>query len=112
MTWPIRTILCVVALLASLTSQIHAQDSAKGDDSAGIAFFEAKVRPVLVQHCYKCHSRAENKSEGGLLLDSRDGIRKGGDRGPSVVPGKPDESILLSAISHRDSDLQMPPKKD
>jgi hypothetical protein len=81
-------------------------------DAAGHAFFEAKIRPVLVQQCYKCHSASGKKSEGSLLLDSRDGIRKGGDRGPAVVPGKPKESLLLTALTHADSDLKMPPKKE
>jgi len=72
--------------------------------------FESKIRPLLTQRCYKCHSNSAGKSEGGLLLDSRDGIRKGGDRGPAVVPGKPDESLLFTAISHTDPDFRMPPK--
>jgi hypothetical protein len=78
----------------------------------GLRFFEAKIRPVLVQHCYKCHSTSGKKSEGSLLLDSREGIRKGGDRGPAVVPGDPDKSLLLTALRHTDSDLKMPPKKE
>lgn len=80
--------------------------------AVGEAFFETKIRPALVQHCYRCHSVSAKKSEGGLLLDSRAAIRKGGDRGPAVVPGKPNESWLLTAISHDDADLKMPPKKE
>lgn len=81
------------------------------DDAKAIAFFEAKIRPVLAEHCYKCHSAKTGKSEGNLLLDTRASIRSGGDRGPAVVPGKPDKSVLLAAISHTDPDLQMPPRK-
>jgi hypothetical protein len=77
-----------------------------------LAVFESKIRPVLAEHCYRCHSAATGKSEGGLQLDSRPTIRKGGDRGPSVVPGDPDASVLIAAIAHADSDLKMPPKKD
>ena len=55
---------------------------------AQVEFFEAKIRPVLVEHCYECHSVAAKKHKGGLFLDSRAGVRKGGDSGPAVVPGK------------------------
>ncbi len=73
-------------------------------------FFEAKVRPVLVAHCGKCHASTAEKLRGGLRLDSREGLRKGGDSGPAIIPGRPDESLLLRAIGYRDEDLQMPPK--
>ncbi|MEQ1861073.1 MAG: PSD1 and planctomycete cytochrome C domain-containing protein [Chthoniobacteraceae bacterium] len=76
-----------------------------------LSFFEAKIRPVLVKHCYECHSAEADKVKGGLLLDTRDGIRAGGDSGPAVVPGEPAKSLLLAAISHTDPDLEMPPKK-
>jgi hypothetical protein len=77
---------------------------------AGIDFFEQKIRPVLVAHCYQCHSAGAKKLKGGLLLDSRAGIRKGGDSGPAVVPGKPNESLLLKAVRYTDENLRMPPK--
>ena len=82
------------------------------DDTQAVAFFEARIRPVLVEHCYRCHSAKAGKSEGGLVLDSRAGVRAGGDSGPAVVPGDPAKSLLLTAISHTDADLKMPPKKD
>ena len=75
------------------------------------AFFEAKIRPVLVKHCYECHSVESGKSKGGLMLDTRQGIRGGGETGPAVVPGDAAKSLLLSAIKHSDPDLEMPPKK-
>jgi hypothetical protein len=71
------------------------------------AFFEKQVRPILVTHCYKCHAGAN--SRGGLRLDTRAGWQKGGDTGPAVVPGKPDESLLMQAVRYHDTDLQMPP---
>ena len=74
-------------------------------------FFESKIRPVLVANCYECHSvQAANlgKQKGGLLLDTKDGIRTGGDTGPAVVPGHVSESLLLKAL--RQEDLEMPPK--
>ncbi|HEX8913155.1 MAG TPA: PSD1 and planctomycete cytochrome C domain-containing protein [Humisphaera sp.] len=73
-------------------------------------FFEAKVRPVLAAKCYECHSVEKGKSKGSLVLDSREGWQKGGDTGPAVVPGDPDKSLLVKAISYADPDLQMPPK--
>lgn len=76
-----------------------------------IAFFESKIRPVLVKHCYECHSAESGKSKGGLLLDTKNGIRAGGDTGPAVVAGDPAKSLLLTAIQHADPDLEMPPKK-
>ncbi|MFO0843082.1 MAG: PSD1 and planctomycete cytochrome C domain-containing protein [Gemmataceae bacterium] len=82
-----------------------------GGDAKAIAFFESRIRPVLVENCYRCHSAKAGKSAGGLLLDTRKGIRAGGDRGPAVVPGDPMASLLLTAVSHTDADLKMPPKK-
>jgi hypothetical protein len=75
----------------------------------GIEYFEKKVRPVLIRHCYKCHSAAASEVKGGLRLDSRNGIRQGGDSGPAVVPGKIDESLLIDAVKHES--LEMPPNK-
>jgi mono/diheme cytochrome c family protein len=78
-------------------------------DAAGLDFFETKIRPVLVEHCYECH--AGKKSRGGLTLDSREGLLQGGDKGPAVVPGKADESLLIRSIRHTRPDLKMPEKK-
>ncbi|MDB6032540.1 MAG: Protein of unknown function (DUF1553)/Protein of unknown function (DUF1549)/Planctomycete [Verrucomicrobiales bacterium] len=79
-------------------------------DSAGVEFFEKKIRPVLVEHCYDCHSAEAKKVKGGLLLDTREGSLKGGDNGPALVPGNPDKSLLVKAVRYTDPDLQMPPK--
>ena len=68
----------------------------------GIAFFEKKIRPILVEHCYKCHSASSEKAKGGLLLDTREGIRKGGESGHAVVPGNLQGSLLISALKHDD----------
>ena len=76
-----------------------------------VNFFESKVRPVLVENCYKCHSEASDKVKGGLLLDSRDGWSKGGDSGPAIVPGQPDKSLLIRAVRYTDKDLAMPPNE-
>ncbi len=82
---------------------------AEGDDNVG--FFESRIRPVLIENCYECHSIEAGKSKAGLLLDSREGVRTGGDNGPAVVPGDVEVSLLYVAMSHADTDLEMPPKK-
>src|SRR5947208_3135635 len=74
-------------------------------------FFEKKIRPVLVERCYKCHSVQSAKLKGGLLLDSREGVLKGGENGPVLVPGDPDKSRLIEAERYKTYDLQMPPKE-
>jgi hypothetical protein len=75
-----------------------------------LAFFEKKIRPVLADHCYKCHSEKAEKVKGGLYLDTREGFRKGGETGPSIVPGSPEKSKLIAALRHKDPDTAMPPK--
>lgn len=76
----------------------------------GVAFFESKVRPLLIDKCYNCHS-PEHKVKGGLRLDTKEGTLAGGDSGPSVVPKDPDKSLLLRAVTYEDRDLKMPPKQ-
>ena len=71
-------------------------------------FFESKIRPVLATHCFECHG---HKDKGGLKLDSREAILQGGDSGPAIVPGKPQNSLLMTAVQHADPELEMPPKK-
>ena len=70
-----------------------------------IAFFESKIRPVLVESCYECHSAGAKKIKGGLVLDSRAGVRKGGDTGPAITPGDPDASLLIQAVRHLSEDM-------
>ena len=76
-------------------------------DGAGLHFFETKIRPVLVQHCYECHAADSKILRGGLQLDSRDATLKGGDSGPALVAGKPEASLLIQALKHES--LAMPP---
>ncbi|WP_435011582.1 DUF1553 domain-containing protein [Tundrisphaera lichenicola] len=83
---------------------------AAGPEDSGIADFERNVRPILVNRCYECHSAASKKSKGGLLLDTREGVREGGISGPAIVPGKPEESPMIRALAHTDPDLKMPPR--
>lgn len=84
--------------------------SAADDDVAKREFFETKIRPVLVQHCYACHSDQAAKAgklKGGLKLDSSEAARRGGETGPAVVPGDVKRSLLISALRHES--LEMPP---
>ena len=85
----------------------HSVGSAADDPTA---FFEKRVRPILVKHCYRCHGPDEAMA--GLRLDSRAGWQTGGKSGPAIVPGKPDASLLIRAISYRDKKLRMPPPDD
>ena len=76
-----------------------------------LAFFERNIRPVLVKECYTCHAATAQKIKGGLTLDTRDGLRKGGDTGAALVPGDPKKSLILKALRQVDDELKMPPKK-
>mgnify|MGYP003704391197 CR=1 FL=1 len=79
-------------------------------DEAGIEFFEKKIRPVLVERCHECHA-ATGKVKAGLRLDHAEGWLRGGDSGPAVIPGKPDESPLIKAIRYTKLEFEaMPPK--
>jgi cytochrome c553 len=74
-------------------------------------FFEAKVRPVLAENCYRCHSAQSEKVKAGLMLDTRDGLLNGGQSGAAIVPGDADRSLLIKAVRYTDPELHMPPKK-
>src|SRR5438034_4615411 len=72
-----------------------------------LEFFEKRIRPVLSEKCYACHSAKTPRPMGGLRLDTRDGVRKGGDSGPAVAPGDPARGTLVAAISYRSLNLKM-----
>lgn len=76
----------------------------------GAAFFEKNIRPILIERCYECHSAEKGKSKGGLTLDTRDSVLKGGDNGPALVAGYPEKSLLIESIRYKNQDMQMPPK--
>jgi mono/diheme cytochrome c family protein len=76
---------------------------------AQVEFFEKSVRPLLEEHCVECHSAAKGKTKGGLALDNAAAVRKGGDTGPALVPGAPEKSLLVKAVTYADPDLKMPP---
>ncbi len=86
-----------------VTHGIHAAEP-------GADYFEKRIRPLLIERCYECHSTEKGKSKGGLLLDSKAGWTKGGDSGPAIVPGDAEKSLLIQAVRWLDEDTQMPPK--
>ncbi len=81
--------------------------TARADD-VGLSHFEQKIRPVLVKECYGCHASGAKSIKGGLLLDTKEGLLKGGDSGPALVPGKPGESLLIDALKYEG--VSMPPR--
>ncbi len=96
---------CAIILLA--TSPELLADQPISDDQ--LKFFETKIRPVLAQQCYGCHSNDGQGVRGGLIADSREGLLSGGESGPAIVPGNLDDSLLWNAINFQD--FRMPPKK-
>lgn len=100
---PVRHyIILSAAFVVSLQGEVGSPEN--------LEFFEKRIRPVLAEHCYECHSVAANKIKGDLLLDSRSSMLRGGDSGAAIVPGKPEESLLLETVLYANPDLQMPPK--
>ena len=98
-----RQVLCCASVLVCWNqSSLFAESDAD--------FFENRIRPLLVAKCEGCHSNLSGKTSGGLALDTQAGWKQGGDSGTVIVPGKPEESLLIRAIRYTDTDLQMPPK--
>jgi hypothetical protein len=108
-----RFLLPLLAATAGFAASGDAQ-TANGSSipSDQLDFFEKKIRPVLADKCYKCHAEDAEKIKGGLTLDTREGIRRGGDNGPAVVPGELKESLLIEAIRYGNKEFAMPPKKE
>ncbi|WP_438481466.1 DUF1553 domain-containing protein [Oleiharenicola lentus] len=107
-----RPLILGASLLVTLT--IHAADNSAAAtplSASDLQFFENKIRPVLIDNCYKCHSVETPRPKARLVLDTRDGLLKGGVSGPAIVAGNPDESILIQAIRYTDADLRMPPEE-
>ena len=107
MSFPKRRRLVLTAVLGMLGRGVAPAAS----EAEGFEFFEKRIRPLLSEQCYECHSAQSKKVKGGLLLDSREGITQGGDSGPAFVPGDPDKSRLVVAARHTDKELRMPPKR-
>ena len=94
-----------VCLIGGLTGR-----AAEAFATEDLEFFEKRIRPLLAERCYECHSAGAKKLKGGLHLDSRAAVIKGGETRAAVVPGQPDKSLLVSAVRYGNQDLQMPPK--
>ncbi len=99
--WKLAGGVAIPALL-----RVWGADSASAADAA---FFESRVRPVLIEHCQTCHG-SEGKPKAGLRLDAREHLLTGGESGPAIVPGDPDSSLLIRAVRYTEEDLQMPPR--
>lgn len=100
---PIKSVILATFLLLAGASHAAPQDT-------GIQFFESKIRPLFVEKCYACHSSQAKKLKGSLYLDNREKAFKGGESGVAFIPGTPEKSKLIEAVSYRNEDLQMPPK--
>jgi cytochrome c553 len=98
-------VLLILLLVAGQGPLLQAQSAA--EDEEGIRFFEKEIRPLLVEHCYKCHG--PKKQESDLRVDTLQGMLDGGGTGPAVVPGEPQQSLMLHALDYQDEELQMPP---
>ena len=103
---PRSLIPCLVALFGLL----HPAAADEASTAEDVAFFESKVRPILVEHCDGCHSADAETVRGGLLLDTRAGWAEGGDSGPAIEPGDPEASPLIWAVRYDDPLLKMPPQ--
>ncbi|MEY2407544.1 MAG: hypothetical protein QOF48_214, partial [Verrucomicrobiota bacterium] len=101
----------LTGLVLSLVPHARAAVPTAKPDAAGLEFFEKNIRPLFVERCYNCHGAQAEKLKGGLLLDTREGLLKGGDSGPAILAGAPDKSLLIKAVRYLDPDLQMPPSK-
>ncbi|MFK8114638.1 MAG: c-type cytochrome domain-containing protein, partial [Rubripirellula sp.] len=104
--------LVLCSLLIAVACCASAADSVLGHEELSqeqTEFFEAKVRPLLIDACYECHSVETGDASGELLIDSAAGVLKGGLHGKLVVPGNPDKSLLMRVVGYRDRQLQMPP---
>ena len=102
-----KIVLLLVVLVFANLSRAFAEDLTPAQTD----FFENRIRPLLADKCYKCHSTLAEKIKGGLLLDSREAMLKGGDSGKVIVPGDPEASLLIKAVRYTDPDLQMPKDK-
>src|SRR5436190_1737703 len=104
--------LCLFVVSLSYRNAIHSAGvSASGSKDAGVEYFEKKIRPVLTERCYKCHSAQAEKLKGGFRLDTREDLLKGGESGPAIVPGALEKSRLVRVIRYYDEHVQSPPKE-
>ncbi len=96
---------CLITLLTARSEETSIEETAR------LEFFEKQVRPLLVNHCYNCHS-ADTKPSGGLRVDDLNGLLTGGDEGPAIIAGDPEKSLLLKLLKHSDAKKRMPQESD
>ena len=109
MAFQSRSVILVISALIAGTSTLVLAQAAAAKDAAAVEFFEKKIRPMLADNCFNCHSTNTN-SRGGLRVDDRNGLINGGEHGAAVVPGDPEKSLLIKAVRQSDK-LKMPPMK-
>ncbi|HKI21433.1 MAG TPA: DUF1549 domain-containing protein, partial [Isosphaeraceae bacterium] len=108
----IVSIVSLSLLMAGVgASMARAQATARGEDREGIEFYEKAIRPMLTDRCFQCHGVTVKNPKGGLVLETREGMVKGGGSGPAIVPGDPEASLLIQAIRYADEELRMPPRR-
>ena len=95
-----------VAACLIVASTSVGKETSSGDSD----FFERRIRPLLIERCYECHSEEAGEQQGGLLLDRQSGWLQGGETNKAVIPGEPESSLLIAAVRYDNDDLQMPPE--
>jgi hypothetical protein len=108
-TLPHFTLVALVLLSSLAVRHPSLAEAAGANEVRGLGLFHDYVEPMLKQQCFKCHSHEAQKAKGGLVLDSRNAMLKGGDLGPAVKPGDAERSLLIEALGYHNQDLQMPP---
>jgi len=100
-----------IAVALWLLGWLAAPAQEQKPNAATVRFFETKVRPLLAEHCFRCHSDRAKELKAEMQLDSRAGMLRGGERGPALAPGNPSKSLIIKAVGYEDPDLKMPPKR-
>ena len=101
-----RWTIAVAAMLGVGALPVFSAENIPADQ---LEFFESRIRPILVDNCYKCHSKSENRARGGLYVDTKQALLSGGDSGAAIVPGNPAASLMIKALKYTDPDMEMPP---
>ncbi len=101
------SLLAAFLVLGTPNSYATPQAGSQSKQESDLEFFETQIQPLLIAHCYSCHSESATSIKGGLRLDTREGARVGGDSGPAIVPGDTAKSLLMSAVRY--DGLEMPP---
>ncbi len=108
----------IVAALIAGQRRVESQETRRDppqilldkEKDESLALFRKKIEPALKQHCFECHSKDAEEVKGELLLDSREGLRRGGPNGPAVGPGDVEASFLIRSIRYKEDDYKMPPR--